>query len=680
MQRDRRPNAPPQVCPSPIGSWLVSLVVLTAASAGGRAEDPATPPTGTFHTSWVGNSFGGDGGGNGFGYWVQNGVDEIDVTPDGTVIAGVSWDEAGRCVGLYREGKVNRVLLKAKEGGRETAWGWNTGNNAVAASGSTLYLANTGKQLVRFAWTPGDLDSARYVDEVGTASEAVGLAARKDVIVVVLKDSVEIHRAGDLSVAGRFKIDGSTDAAIAPDGSLWILADRAVRHFTLDGKELDRPIPGLDRPSALAFDNQDRLIVCDNGRRQQVLFFDVTGEPKLAAAFGDEGGLLSGTPGRVAPRKLFALRGAGTDAKGNLYVAMSFGNGPNGNCFLRSFTPAGNLRWELMSTAFVDRFGFDPDADGSVVYGRTAIFNLDLARAEPGHEWSLLAVTVDPVSQSDEEKAKHGCSVILRRLEGKRLLYTIGQYGGGYRFYTFDEPEGQIAHDAGKLRPEGETWAWDVDDAGGIWHGDAAGKAIHYFPFRGWKADGKPDYDEKSPQSWPWPEGWALVRRVLYDKEADALYLTGYLDGQRVETWGVTGPSARRYDGWLGGKRTLRWTNRELPRDGNTDAKEGPLSPQAVDIAGEYMFLGLVKPTDGKQLVHVVRLSDGSRLGAFAPGPAVGGNAGWLDMPYAVQAFRRRNGEYLVLVEEDFRGKNLLYRWRPEGTASASPAPALPGQ
>ena len=70
----------------------MSFVVLTAASAGGRAEDPATPLRGTFHTSWVGNSFGGDGGGNGFGYWVQNGVDEIEVTPDGTVIAGVSWE------------------------------------------------------------------------------------------------------------------------------------------------------------------------------------------------------------------------------------------------------------------------------------------------------------------------------------------------------------------------------------------------------------------------------------------------------------------------------------------------------------------------------------------------------------------------------------------------------------
>jgi hypothetical protein len=68
----------------------------------------------------VGNTFEGEVGPNGSGYWVQNGTDEIEVTPDGTVTAGTDWDEAGQCVGLYKDGKVNRVLLK-KEGGRESA-------------------------------------------------------------------------------------------------------------------------------------------------------------------------------------------------------------------------------------------------------------------------------------------------------------------------------------------------------------------------------------------------------------------------------------------------------------------------------------------------------------------------------------------------------------------------------
>jgi len=30
-----------------------------------------------------------------------------------------------------------------------------------------------------------------------------------------------------------------------------------------------------------------------------------------------------------------------------------------------------------------------------------------------------------------------------------------------------------------------------------------------------------------------------------------------------------------------------------------------------------------------------------------------------------VTAYRRSNGEYLVFVEEDARGKVMMYRWKP---------------
>jgi hypothetical protein len=40
----------------------------------------------------------------------------------------------------------------------------------VAASGEFLYVANAGKRLLRFRWRPGELDSARFVDEVDTGN------------------------------------------------------------------------------------------------------------------------------------------------------------------------------------------------------------------------------------------------------------------------------------------------------------------------------------------------------------------------------------------------------------------------------------------------------------------------------------------------------------------------------
>lgn len=45
---------------------------------------------------------------------------------------------------------------------------------------------------------------------------------------------------------------------------------------------------------------------------------------------------------------------------------------------------------------------------------------------------------------------------------------------------------------------------------------------------------------------------------------------------------------------------------------------------------------------------------------------------GWVDITHALSAFKRANGQYLMLVEEDFRGKCISYRWRPQGASGTS--------
>src|SRR5208283_253617 len=120
--------------------------------------------------------------------------------------------------------------------------------------------------------------------------------------------------------------------------------------------------------------------------------------------------------------------------------------------------------------AFVDSFGFDPDQDGAVVYSRTCRFDLDLSKTNGG-EAKLRAVTVDAQANPGDDRLKYGCSVVVRDLRQRRLLYTIGQYAGGYGLYTFGE-KGWIAREVDRIQ-EKETWAWDVDAAGDIWNGDA---------------------------------------------------------------------------------------------------------------------------------------------------------------------------------------------------------------
>jgi len=83
-----------------------------------------------------------------------------------------------------------------------------------------------------------------------------------------------------------------------------------------------------------------------------------------------------------------------------------------------------------------------------------------------------------------------------------------------------------------------------------------------------------------------------------------------------------------------------------------------------VAAAGDYVFTGGWK---ARGRIWVNRLSDGAELGAFDPGPAVGGveSTGWTDILTGISAYRRANNEYLVFVEEDYKAKVLLYRWKP---------------
>jgi hypothetical protein len=648
-----------------VSIWIGCLTVGPS-----RADDfpqKVHPPPGRVQTSWVGNSFGGEGGPNGFGYWVQNASARSTVTPDGTLIAGIDWDEAGRCVGLYKDGRVNRVLLKA-EGGKlpDSAWGWGTGNDgAIAAIGSDLYVGTKGKKLLHFQWQPGQLDSAKFIGATDLNAIPTGLCARGNVLAIATEKRVDLWSIPQMRLLRGFDIAAAHDVAIAADGSIWILTGDGVRHYSAEGRDLKADLPDAGKPTALAFAHHDEtLLVCDDGPRQQVLVYDVSGEkPKRLRTIGQKGGLAARVPGKMAADKFFGLRGAGTDRAGNLYVSMSFGKGPSGSLTLRSLSPSGEPRWELYSQAFVDTFGFDPDADGRAVYGRLGLFDLDLSRNKPGSEWSLRAITVDPVANPKDGRLAAGASVLVRRLNDRRILYTIGQYGGGYRLYTFDEPDGLVGRQVDEIHAK-DSWAWDVDSEGAIWHGDAAKRTIRRYAFGGWDEKHKPKYDWSQFDSWDWPADFELVRRVVYCADTDSLYLFGYLKGEAIDSWGVVGRTARRYEGWRSGKRTLAWT-KALPMTPDGEGPGKPLSAESVAVVGDYLFVGMCKPQDNRQYVHIFATKDAGYVGSFWPGESVGGKAGWLDMPYALQGLRRKDGEYLLLVEEDFRGKNLLYRWTP---------------
>jgi hypothetical protein len=77
-----------------------------------------------------------------------------------------------------------------------------------------------------------------------------------------------------------------------------------------------------------------------------------------------------------------------------------------------------------------------------------------------------------------------------------------------------------------------------------------------------------------------------------------------------------------------------------------------------MSVAGDYVFSVTVKNSE----VSVYNAATGKQVQKLKPGPEVAGESGWVDIPYGIRAFRRSNGEYLVFVEEDWKGKVIVYQ------------------
>jgi hypothetical protein len=102
------------------------LVLWSALAASGSVG--ASTNQLVYITSWIGNSCGGGES------WVQQDIKGMLVTPDGTVYANVDWDEAGREVGVYRDG---RPIAMA---GHSHGWGYH-GGTAIAVNSNYVYFA-----------------------------------------------------------------------------------------------------------------------------------------------------------------------------------------------------------------------------------------------------------------------------------------------------------------------------------------------------------------------------------------------------------------------------------------------------------------------------------------------------------------------------------------------------------
>lgn len=464
--------------------------------------------------------------------------------------------------------------------------------------------------------------------------------------------------------------------------------DIKPRGITCDGTPVR--FPDLFEPMALALANDGQLMVADSqtSPRQQVLFYDVSDlkNPKLTRAFGDYGGIGSGKPGEITPTKFWGIRGIGMDAAGNLYVAMS-----EMGTVLRTFSPQGKLVWELHGEFFCDVACADPADDAQSVWGIQERYAMDWSQP-PGRDSRWVSYTLDRHQYPNDprgltyvkQNGEHGLtSPQIVYLNGRRFLFVGGMFASNFiNIFRFDGemaiPSGLILQWGNNLYRTEQKWPPHKPAGASIWrdlNGDGdcqpdefAPNTPHVHPgpfwvdrkgniwmaygffrydFQGLDAKGNPIYTADKITVLDKPDGVNKIARVVYLDDSDTLIVAEEgRDMRHISRVFV----CRGY--LAGGRKTVSFAPGAGPQAG------------CVAVAGGYVFTGGWKE---RGRIWINRLSDGAEVGVFDPGPTVGGveNTGWIDLLTGINAFKRSTGEYLVFVEENYKAKSLIYRWKP---------------
>lgn len=526
---------------------------------------------------------------------------------------------------------------------------------------------------------------------------------------------IKVYNAETMLPIASWKIDLAGPLALDRNGTVWMLRPWAkdkpatfVR-FNAKGEEQSPALtlpPDLV-PKAFCFANDGRVLVADEGPTQQVRIFSIKDSALVeTGTFGERGGMASGTPGAFADRKLNHVSAIGCDAKDNLYLAHDAQSGGGGTVLESYALASGKLNWRLQGLTFVDMADVD-DEDDAEVFTKEEHFHLDYSKP-PGSEARYAGYTVG-YGRYPQDPRMHLWSggAWVRHIGGRRILFVNDMNAGLLQSYRFEpETDGEIAIPSGffasrhlkdtadwpPYQPEKGEWIWRdtngngafdadeyqtndgadspaaqgwwVDRAGNIWRATET-RGLRFFPFLGLDAHGNPQWDFKTMRTFPHPAGFKEVKRLRYDAKTDTLYLGGTTTAAANQHWKPMGPVIACYDGWLHGAQKQRWQV-TLPYGQGTSGHES-CEPMGFDISGDFIFVPYTGASKAEGVktgrVEIFRTRDGSAAGHVEPGPEVG-EIGLQDLRETLTAHRRANGEYIVLLEDDYKSKVVMYRFK----------------
>ena len=224
------------------------------------------------------------------------------------------------------------------------------------------------------------------------------------------------------------------------------------------------------------------------------------------------------------------------------------------------------------------------------------------------------------------------------RPKGKPFIWRDSNGDGDYQ-------ADEYAPNTDRVRPG----PFYVDKLGNIW----MAYGFFRYDFQGLDGKGNPIYSADKITVMEKPKRMKNVARVCYDSDTDTLVAAEEGVDER-------GHPDMRHIGRIFVCRKYLAGNRDAVICTSGAGREAA----CIAIAGDYVFTGGWKE---RGRVHVDRLTNGAAVGVFDPGLTVGGvdKTGWVDILTGITAHKRQDGTYLIFIEEDYRAKSILYRWKP---------------
>lgn len=531
--------------------------------------------------------------------------------------------------------------------------------------------------------------------------------------------TVKVYDAETMRLVRSWPVARPDKSCLDAQGALWVLqrpvADggpwRAL-HLGAGGKTLPQRIdfPAGTIPTDLCVDGKKRLLISDAGPDQQIkIYGGLDAKPQQVGTLGVKGGIFARPAGRFGDRRFNRPAGVGADRAGNVYVA-SGGTTGGGSTVLECYAPGDTLRWRRLGLLFVDLPDADPRAGVTDVFTKEEHFTL----GGPGGG-TYRSYTVNPRKYPDDPRLHRDATTAwVRVLSGQRFLFTTEMTAETLQVFRFQPgTDGETAipcalfakrhnddekHPYPLHQPSKGEWLWTdrngdgaigvdefqtnggadshgimmPDEQGTIWQ--ATDDTIRALPFQGLSAQGVPRWGYAKARTYAKPADLDEVRRLRYLPDRDVMLLGGNKGGDHNQHWKPMGPVLCVYDGWSALKPTLR-RSVVLPYDKGSRGHESA-EPISFDVAGDYVFVaytrGLKTNTFKNAFVKVLRLNDLSEVGDLSAEAALG-ETGLLDLVESVRALRRADGEYVIFLEDDYKAKSIVFRWRPGARGATNP-------